>query len=83
MHVVRLRNEAIQLAQRMGYQVSEDWLPDHGGGLCVLRGQKRLILDLAQNAADQLESVAEALRDADELSKQSVSQELADYLNSR
>jgi hypothetical protein len=62
MHTVELLNEAVEAARRLGYEVRQDWLGGDGGGHCLVRGRKWLLLDLAQGADEQLDVVTEALR---------------------
>ncbi len=61
MNAIELRDEAIHLAQRLGCEVREDWFDGRGGGLCLVRGKKRLFLDVAQTPEEQLESLTMAL----------------------
>jgi len=62
MHTVELLNEAIALAERVGYRVRQEWLGGKGGGGCELKGRKLLFLDLALPPEDQLGQVVDALR---------------------
>ena len=62
MHTVELLEEAIALAQRMGYQIRQEWLGGNGGGACEIKGRKSIFLDLALGPADQLDQVLNALR---------------------
>jgi hypothetical protein len=62
MHTAELLQEAVESARRLGYEVRHDWLDGNGGGHCLVRGRKWLLLDVAQSPAEQLEIVAEALR---------------------
>ena len=62
MHTVAMLNEALDTARRLGYEVRQDWLGGDGGGHCLVRGRKWLLLDVAQSADEQLDIVAEALR---------------------
>ena len=62
MHTVELLQEAVEAARRLGYEVRQDWLGGDGGGHCIVRGRKWLLLDVAQSAEEQLEVVVEALR---------------------
>jgi hypothetical protein len=62
MHTVELLEEAVNAARRLGYEVRQDWLGGDGGGHCIVRGRKWLLLDLAQTADEQLGVVADALR---------------------
>jgi hypothetical protein len=83
MHTVELLNEAVETARRLGYEVRQDWLGGNGGGHCLVRGRKWLLLDLAQSADEQLHVVADALRgDAGAVSAVT-SKELAKQLNVR
>ncbi|MCI0335564.1 MAG: hypothetical protein L0228_20340 [Planctomycetes bacterium] len=62
MHTVELLQEALETARRLGYEVRQDWLGGNGGGHCIVRGRKWLLLDVAQSADEQLDVVTEALR---------------------
>ena len=62
MHTVELLQEALETARRLGYEVRQDWLGGNGGGHCLVRGRKWLLLDVAQTADEQLDVVADALR---------------------
>lgn len=63
MHTVAMLNEALEAARRLGYEVRQDWLGGNGGGHCLVRGRKWLLLDVAQSADEQLDIVGNALRD--------------------
>ena len=62
MHTVELLRQAIDLAERLGYQVRQEWLGGCGGGGCVLKGRKMLFLDLALPPADQLDQILDTFR---------------------
>jgi hypothetical protein len=62
MHTVELLNEALDAARRLGYEVKQDWLGGNGGGHCIVRGRKWILLDVAQSADERLDIVMEALR---------------------
>jgi hypothetical protein len=62
MHTVELLGHAIDLAERAGYRLRQEWLGGNGGGGCELKGQRILFLDLALGPADQLDQVLDALR---------------------
>ena len=62
MHTVDLLEEACGVAQQLGYRTRQEWLGGIGGGACEFGGQKWIFIDLALNAVEQLEQVAEALR---------------------
>ena len=62
MHTVELLEEAIAVAESLGYGTRQEWLGGNGGGACEFAGQKWIFVDLALNAIEQLEQVTEALR---------------------
>jgi len=81
MHTVELLQEALDHARHLGFEVRQDWLGGDGGGHCLVRGRKWLLLDLAQTQADQLEVVADALRAASQEVELNLSPELAERLD--
>jgi len=62
MHTVELLEEALSLAEQLGYQTRQEWLGGAAGGACEIKGCRWIFLDLAAGPADQLEQVVEALR---------------------
>jgi hypothetical protein len=83
MHTVELLEEALDVARRLGYEVRQDWLGGNGGGHCLVRGRKWLLLDVAQSAGEQLDVVAEALRGELGVADAVSSGELAERLHLR
>jgi hypothetical protein len=83
MHTVELLNEAMETARRLGYEVRQDWLGGNGGGHCLVRGRKWLLLDVAQTVDEQLDVVAEALRNESGARQAVKSQELAKRIGGR
>jgi hypothetical protein len=83
MHTVELLQEAVEAARQLGYEVRQDWLGGNGGGHCLVRGRKWLLLDLAQSADEQLDVLAEALRGDVGAARAVKSPELAERLNVR
>lgn len=83
MHTVELLNEAVDTARRLGYEVRQDWLGGNGGGHCLVRGRKWLLLDVAQSADEQLDIVADALRSEAGVSRAVRSPQLAERLSLR
>lgn len=83
MHTVELLQEAVETARQLGYEVRHDWLGGDGGGHCLVRGRKWLLLDLAQSAAEQLDVVADALRGEDAAPRMIRVPELAERLELR
>ena len=62
MDTVDLLEQALVTAERVGIRYRQDWLSGDGGGVCELKGQKWIFLDLGQGPAEQLEQVLAALR---------------------
>jgi hypothetical protein len=83
MHTVEMLQEALDTARRLGYEVRQDWLGGNGGGHCLVRGRKWLLLDVAQSADEQLDVVADALRDESGAARAIRSPELAERLHLR
>ena len=83
MHTVELLQEAVEAARRLGYEVRQDWLAGDGGGHCLVRGRKWLLLDLAQSVDEQLDVVADALRGEVGARRMIKSPELAERLRVR
>ncbi|HEX4413705.1 MAG TPA: hypothetical protein VH107_08755 [Lacipirellulaceae bacterium] len=83
MHTVAMLQEALDTARRLGYEVRQDWLGGDGGGHCIVRGRKWLLLDVAQSADEQLDVVADALRTESDASRAIRSDELAERLQVR
>jgi hypothetical protein len=83
MHTVELLQEAVEVARRLGYEVRQDWLGGDGGGHCIVRGRKWLLLDVSQTAEEQLDIVAEALRGEAGAARVAQSRELAQRIELR
>ncbi len=83
MHTVELLQEALETARRLGYEVRQDWLGGNGGGHCLVRGRKWLLLDVAQSADEQLDVVTDALRGEAGAARIVRSPELAERLHVR
>ncbi len=62
MHTIDLLDEALRLAQSLGYATRQEWLGGSGGGGCEIRGRKWLFLDLALGPEEQLDRVLDTLR---------------------
>jgi len=60
-HTVDLLEQAIKLAEQLGFKVRQDWLCGSGGP-CELRGQKWIFVDLALDTHEQLDHVGQAIR---------------------
>ena len=62
MHTAQLLSQALDLTRRTGFRIREEVLEGAGGGHCLIRGQKWLLLDLTQTHQEQLNDVLDALR---------------------
>lgn len=80
MHTVELLNEALEAARGLGFDVRQDWLGGDGGGHCLVRGRRMLLLDVAQTPDEQLEVVADALRGDSSATTLKISRPLAERL---
>lgn len=61
MHTVDLLEQAIALAESLGYRIRQEWLGSGGGG-CEIRGQRWLFVDLALTPVEQFNQVLEVLQ---------------------
>ncbi len=80
MHTVELLQEALDMVRGLGYDVRQDWLGGDGGGHCLVRGRRMLLLDVAQTPDEQLEVVADALRGEERIASLKISPMLAERL---
>jgi hypothetical protein len=83
MHTVVLLAHALNLAERLGYAVRQEWMDGNGGGICEVRGRKYLFIDLAAVPAEQLEKVLAALRGEPSALQHSMPPELRAMLKQR
>lgn len=67
MHTAQLLAQALDAAKRLGYEVREDALEGAGGGHCLIRGKRCLMIDMTQSYREQLGDVLDALREAPNL----------------
>ncbi len=80
MYTAQLLSQAIEVARRSGFQIREEMLDGAGGGHCLIRGEKCLLLDLAQSQREQLRDVLDALNSEPHLDLQGVLPALAECL---
>ena len=83
MHTVEMLEEALELAERLGFKVRQEWLDGRGSGGCELKGQRWIFLDLSEPAREQLDAVTECLRSASQAAAASMSQGLRQALGLR
>lgn len=62
MNAAKLLSLAIEAAGSVGYEIREEVLEGAGGGHCMIRGRKCLLLDMTQTHREQLNDVLDALR---------------------
>ena len=80
MYTAQLLSQATEVARRAGYKIREEVLDGAGGGHCLIRGEKWLLLDLTQPQHEQLNDVLDALRTEPHLELQGTLPALADCL---
>jgi hypothetical protein len=73
----------LDAARRVGFEVRQDWLGGNGGGHCLVRGRRLLLLDVAQSPDEQLDIVADALRGEERVATLKISRNLADRIAGR
>ena len=61
MHTVELLDEALAVAQRMGFKIRQEWLSGSGGP-CEIKGQRWLFVDLSLPPLEQLDQVIAAIK---------------------
>lgn len=61
MHTVELLDEALKVAEQLGYLVRQEWLGGAGGGGCEIKGRRHLFIDLALSVPDQLHLALDVL----------------------
>jgi len=83
MTTVELVEQALEAAQRLGYQIRHEWLDGVSTGACLIRGQKWLFLDLADSAEERLAIVRGVLARESGLASLPLSSELAAALEAR
>ena len=83
MHTVELLEEALAQAAQLGFAVRQDWLGGAGGGVCEVKGQRWIFIDLAQPPRDQLEQVLAALADLSNDSSPEASPQLQSLFRQR
>lgn len=72
--------EATQLARDLGYEICEEQLGETPGGLCRVGKVRRILLNIAESPAEQLEQLFEILAADDQWSTIPVSRLLAGRL---
>ena len=81
MHTAQLLSQAIDTARRLGFDVREDVLDGAGGGHCLIRGKKWLMLDVTQSYREQLSDVIDALQTEPDIGNIELHPALAERVN--
>jgi hypothetical protein len=61
MHTVELLDEALTVAESLGYSIRQEWMGGTGGA-CEIAGRRWLFVDLALTTDERLDQVVEAIR---------------------
>ncbi len=61
-HTVDLLEEALAVAQQLGFEVRREWLNGKKSGVCRIGKRYLLFIDLSLTASEQLDQVLEPLR---------------------
>jgi len=73
----------LEVAENAGIEVRQAALGGQGGGLCVLRGEKILFIDVSADFAEEIAQTAQALAQIEDLEQKyllpQVRQELQKY----
>ena len=83
MHTADLLEEALKVAQTLGFNIRHVWLDGSGGGGCEIRGQRWIFVDLALSPSEQLAQVTEALEGLPESTTLPIRPELRSLLKLR
>lgn len=81
MHTVELLEAALNLAEQLGYHIRHEYLGGTGGGRCEFGGRRWIFIDLAMTVPEQLEIVADVLRDDPSVYAAEVSEPLSRLLD--
>lgn len=61
MHTVELLEEALTVAESLGYSIRQEWMGGTGGA-CEIAGKRWLFVDLALTTDERLDQVIEAIK---------------------
>ncbi len=61
MHTVELLEEALTVAESLGYSIRQEWMGGTGGA-CEIAGRRWLFVDLALTTDERLDQVVEAIK---------------------
>jgi hypothetical protein len=61
MHTVDMLERLLAACRAAGYSIRQEWLGGDGGGVCEIKGQKCVFVDLALPPDEQLERLQQDL----------------------
>ncbi len=61
MHTVELLEQALAVAESLGYHIRQEYLGGVGGGSCEFGGKRWMFVDLALSIEEQLDEILRAL----------------------
>lgn len=83
MHSVELMEQAVALAERLGWRIRHEYLGEVGGGACEIGGTRWIFIDLALTPIEQFDQVIAALQADAAIYTVKVPAELSEYLGLR
>lgn len=83
MHTLDLLEQALEAAQRLGYQVRYETLAGAVSGACQINGRRLLLLDPSDGPLEQLQTTVTALEGEPALEQLSLPTELTRLLRLR
>jgi hypothetical protein len=76
-----LLRELLDLAEKLGLEVRQEFLGGGGGGLCRLRGRQVLFVDTASAEVEQVAQIASAVASLSGLESHYIKPQLRDILD--
>lgn len=83
MHTVEVLDEAVRVAERLGYGIRHEWLGGSTGGGCEIAGKKWMFVDLALSPLEQLDQIVQSLKFDPLVYTVSMSEQLRDLMQVR
>jgi hypothetical protein len=83
MHTVELLEKSLEIAQRLGFEVRQEWLAGGCGGGCLLKGRKVLFVDLDLGPDERLEQVIDAIVNEPDIGDMPMPRELWEMIKMR
>jgi len=83
MYIAGLLDQALAIAEELGYTIRQEWLDGKEGGRCEYGGQTWLFIDLALSTEDQLNQAVEAICEDPAIHTKNLPPELQAFIQSR